>query len=55
MISNYLSSGAKSKQNADAKIDIRLARVVSRERKSFVDIFNDAGMDGLGDVELAAP
>jgi hypothetical protein len=55
MISNYLSSGTKSKQNADEKIDIKLARVVLRERTSFVDIFNDAGMEGLGDLDVTTP
>jgi hypothetical protein len=50
MMSNYLSSGTKSKQNSEAKIDIGMARVVARNRGSFVDFFSSNDADLLPSV-----
>lgn len=47
MISKWLTSGSKNKQSAEAKINIGMARVVNRQRGSFVDFFSKNPSDLL--------
>jgi len=51
MLTNYLSSGTKNKQNTPAKIDIANARIVSRAQGSFVGIFGARADDGAFDMQ----
>ena len=51
MLTNYLSSGNKNKQNTPAKIDIANARIVSRAQGSFVGIFGAKAEDEMFDMQ----
>jgi hypothetical protein len=51
MISNFLFSSTKSKQSADKKINVSMARVVTRTNGSFVGVFSDID-SSIGDLDL---